>query len=146
MTPTLNFSPDDRLLRQFGFIGLFGFGLLAGAAAYEKLIFSMGLGAARLPVAVTLGSLAGCCLLFSLVRPRLNKALYVGLSVLTYPIGLVVSYLIMATLFFLVIGPIGFLVRTFGADPMQRRLERGAVSYWTRIERKNDSERYFRQF
>ena len=50
----IDFRPDDRTLRQFGFIALGGFGFVALIAWFEVLIFAFGLGAARAPVA------AGC--------------------------------------------------------------------------------------
>ena len=46
----INFNPDTKTLRQFGVIASVGFGVLAALAFYERLIFSFGLGAARMPV------------------------------------------------------------------------------------------------
>ena len=47
----LNLNPDAKTLRQFGFIALGGFGLLAALAYTESFIFSFGLGGSRLTVA-----------------------------------------------------------------------------------------------
>ena len=44
----LNLNPDARTLRQFGVIALFGFGLLGGAAYFQRAMFS-GLGDAHAP-------------------------------------------------------------------------------------------------
>ena len=49
----INFNPDTKTLRQFGVIALVGFGILAALAYYEKLIFSFGLGDARMPLVTT---------------------------------------------------------------------------------------------
>ena len=46
----------------------------------------------------------------------------------------VVSPLITGLLFYLVVTPIGFLMRRFGQDPLRLRFEPQAASYW--IERK----------
>ena len=43
----LDLNPDDRTLRQFGWIALGGFGFIAIIAWFEVLIFAFGLGAAR---------------------------------------------------------------------------------------------------
>ena len=43
----LNWRPDRRILRQFGFIAVAGFGFIAIIAWFEVLIFSFGLGGAR---------------------------------------------------------------------------------------------------
>jgi hypothetical protein len=84
--------------------------------------------------------------LFSLVYPRANKAIYVTLATLAYPIGLVVSYLIMALLFFGVFAPIGVLLRLSGRDPLRRAADKQRASYWTRSRAARAKESYFRQF
>ena len=63
----LNLNPEIRVLRQFGFFALFGFGFLAVIAHYEAFIFSFGLGAARANLVVVLGLMAGVSFLFSLI-------------------------------------------------------------------------------
>jgi len=74
----INFDPDTKTLRQFGVIALVGFGVLAVLAYYEKLIFSFGLGEARMPLVTTFAALGAIAALFSLVAPRANRVLYVG--------------------------------------------------------------------
>ena len=44
----INLSPDEKTLRQFGWIALGGFGFLAVIAWFEVLIFAFGYGLARL--------------------------------------------------------------------------------------------------
>ena len=99
----VNLQPDERTLRQFGFIALIGFGLIAGLAWHEVLVFSFGLGAAREPVAYGFGAVAVGSLLLSLVYPKANLPLYLGMTILTYPIGFVLSYLVLGTIFYLII-------------------------------------------
>jgi hypothetical protein len=142
----LNWNPERRLLRQFGFIALVGFALLALAAHHEVLIFSMGLGPARAPLVGVFACIAVVSATFSLVAPRLNRLLYIGISVLTYPIGLVLSYAILAVLFFVIIAPIGLLLRAFGKDPMRRRFDERARSYLTRAKQPASTEDYFRRY
>jgi hypothetical protein len=142
----LNWNPDRRTLRQFGFIALGGFGLLAALAWFERGLFAFGLGAAREWVAGAFAALAVLSALFSLVFPRGNWPIYAGLSLVALPIGFVLSYLIMATLFYLVIAPIGLLLRLFGKDPMQRGFDRRASSYWVDAHPPRPRESYFRQF
>jgi hypothetical protein len=142
----LNLAPDDRTLKQFGFIALGAFGLLALCAFYETWMFSFGLGALREPIAYALGGLGLLSGLFSLTWPKANKALFLGLTVLTYPIGIVMSYLIMGVLFFGVFAPIGALLRASGSDPMQRGVRGDATSYWSSARAKRSKESYFRQF
>lgn len=142
----INFRPDERILRQFGWIALGGFGLLALCAWNEWLVFRHGLGAAREPVAFALLGLGALSALFSLVFPKANAPLFVGLSVLAFPIGFVFSYLIMATLFYVVIAPVGLVMRVFGVDPMDRRLLPKAATYWVDARAPRAKADYFKQF
>jgi len=145
-TIEIDLHPDEKKLRQFGFIALVGFGFVAALAWYEALIFSFGLGSAREPLAYTLAGLAGLSLLFSLVAPRANLPIYLGISILTYPIGFVLSYLILGTLFYLIITPIGLVLRRFGSDPMERRILPETTSYWEEAPRARGRSSYFKQF
>jgi hypothetical protein len=142
----LNWRPDDRTLRQFGFIALAGFALLGALAWFERGLFAFGLGAAREPLALAFGGLALVSLLFSLVFPRGNWPIYVGLSAVALPIGFVLSYVIMGTLFYGVIAPIGLVLRLFGEDPMKRGFARDAATYWVDARPPRPRESYFRQF
>ena len=139
----LDLRPDERTLRQFGFIALGGFGFVAAIAWYEVLVFSFGLGAAREPVAYGVAALS---LLFSLVVPKANLPIYLGITILTYPIGFVLSYVILGTLFYLIIAPIGLVMRAFGADPMERRILPDADSYWEDAPPARGRASYFKQF
>jgi hypothetical protein len=142
----LNLSPDDRTLRQFGFIALGAFGLLAVCAFYEAWMFSFGLGERRELVAYALGGLGLLSGLLSLAWPKGNKPLFLGLTIVTYPIGIVMSYVILGALFFGVFAPIGALLRAAGNDPMQRRLRSDASSYWSSARADRSKASYFRQF
>jgi hypothetical protein len=141
-----NWRPDARTLRQFGFIALGGFGLLGALAWFERGMFAFGLGSAREPVAGLFFGLAALSLLFSLVFPRGNWPIYVGLSALALPIGFVLSYVILGTLFYGIIAPIGAVMRLFGKDPMNRGFLREAPTYWVDARPPRPRESYFRQF
>jgi len=142
----INFNPDTKTLRQFGVIAFVGFGILAALAYYEKLIFSFGLGEARMPVVATFAALGAIAVLFSLVAPKANRILYVGLTLLAFPIGFVLSYVIMGTLFFLVIGPIAVVMRLLRRDPMHRGYDANAPTYWSAAHPPRDKESYFHQY
>lgn len=142
----LNLNPDRKTLRQFGVIAFIGFGILALLAYYEKLIFAFGLGNARLTVVGVFVAIGTVALFFSLVFPKANRFLYVGLTLLAFPIGFVLSYVIMGTLYFLIIGPIAIFFRLFGRDSLHRRYDPNAPSYWTEASPPRDKESYFHQY
>ena len=145
-TIDLNLRPDERSLRQFGFIALVGFGFVAAIAWYEVFVFSFGLGAAREPVAYGFAGLAAVSLLFSLVVPKAHLPLYLGITILTYPIGFVLSYVILGVIFYGVIAPIGLVMRAFGSDPMERRILPEADSYWEDAPAGRKRASYFKQY
>jgi MFS family permease len=142
----INWRPDDRVLRQFGIIALFGFSFLAVLAWWELLIFSVGLGEARPIVTTVFAGLAGLSAIFSAVAPRANLPIYLGLTMLSYPIGFVLSYVIMGFLFFVMITPLGLFFRLTGYDPLHRKFDRDATTYWMDPRPRRGKESYFRQF
>jgi hypothetical protein len=142
----LDLNPDDRTLRQFGWIALGGFGFIAIIAWFEVLIFAFGLGAARPWVAGGALALGALSALFSIAHPRANRGIYVGLSVVTYPIGFVLSYVIMGFLFFGLIAPVAIFFRLTGRDSMRRGYDPAAETYWDDARPARPAESYFRQF
>lgn len=142
----LDWNPDRRTLRQFGAVALVGFGAIAALAWNEWLVFSFGLGAARPWVAGVLAGLGVLGGIFGLVAPAANKPLYVGVSLVAFPIGFVLSYLILGFLFYGIIAPVGAGLRIAGKDPMARRLEPDAPSYWSDARPPRSRESYFRQY
>ena len=78
-----------------------------------------------------------------LVSPPIIRPIYRFLIRVTFPIGWVASHLVVAAAYFLVVTPIGLLMRRWH-DPMRRTFEPSAPSYW--IECKPvERDRYFRQ-
>lgn len=142
----INFNPDSKTLRQFGIVAFFGFGSLAALAYREQLLFSFGLGDARVPLTIAFGVLATVAAFFSAVFPQANRVLYVGLTLLAFPIGFVLSHVIMATLFFLVIGPIAVVFRLVGRDSMNREYDSNASTYWSDARPPRDKASYFHQY
>jgi hypothetical protein len=143
----INFSPDEKTLRQFGWIALAGFGFIAAIAWFEVLIFSaIELGAAKPWVVGISGGLALLAAIFSLVWPKANLPIFVGLSVITFPIGFVLSYLIMGFLFYVLIAPVAIFFKLIGRDPMHRSYDPDATSYWSEPRAKRPNADYFKQY
>jgi hypothetical protein len=134
----INRNPTRKELNQFGFIWL-GFLILFGAIARFKLgaqTLALGLWVAAVVVPV-IGWLV----------PSFMRLVFVGMSYLAWPIGFVVSHVILAVVYYLVFTPIGLLMRLFGYDPMKRKFDPSASTYWVaRGPEATEPKRYFRQF
>ena len=115
----INLRPTSRELRQFGCIALAGFTLLGGWILWKGTLFGFNLGSAAPTVGYVFWGLAALTALFSVLVPTANRPLYVALVLVTWPIGFVVSHVIMAVVFFGVITPVGLLFRVLGRDPTQ---------------------------
>jgi hypothetical protein len=134
----INKDPTRRQLNQFGFIWL-GFLALFGMIAHFK--FGSPLAARWLWVAAVVVPIIGWLV------PAFMRLVFVGMSYLAWPIGFVVSHVVLAVVYYLVLTPIGLLTRLFGYDSMKRKFDSEAESYWIeRSAERVDSKRYFRQF
>jgi len=134
----LELRPEKHQLRSFGLFWLPGFCLLVALFAWLRYEHSQ--------LAMILSAVALVSILVSLVQPRVLQPLFVILMVVTFPIGIVVSHLLIAAVYYLVITPIGLLLRLRGRDAMKRRFPGGEESYWVERETVEDQRRYFRQF
>jgi hypothetical protein len=86
-------------------------------------------------------------LAMALLVPRRLKPFQKGWMVLGLCLGLVVSSGLMIVLFYLVVTPLGLLMRLRGRDPLKRAFDRDAKSYWIPRDRGGaDKTRYERQF
>ncbi len=93
--------------------------------------------------AVVVWGLTGVLALVGLLVPATIRPIYRFMIRVTFPIGWVMSHAIVGAAYFLVITPIGYLMR-LSHDPMRRQFEPSAKSYWIDCERV-DRDRYFRQ-
>ncbi|MFI5336179.1 MAG: hypothetical protein ACHQ5A_05325 [Opitutales bacterium] len=73
------------------------------------------------------------------------RRLYVGLSYATYPIGYVVSSAVLTLLYYGVLTPLGLILWLCRYDPLQRRFDPEAASYWHKRPGPRRPESYFRQ-
>ncbi|QDV89330.1 hypothetical protein RAS2_03950 [Phycisphaerae bacterium RAS2] len=140
----IDWKPSNRILRNFGLIGVVAFSAFAGLIRYDFGWFDKIPGTP--PVIYTLLGLAGYCGLFALVAPPALKWLYILLTVVSFPIGFVVSYVVVLVMFFLVITPIAMVFKLIGRDPMNRRFNPSLASYWIARTPPATAKRYFQQF
>jgi hypothetical protein len=143
----INWKPDQRHLRVFGLAGTVVFALLAAAATGKMT--AQGAAHACDSDAVLIGLMwAAICIwtLLAIFRPKYLLPFYVVISAVSLPIGIVVSFAILAVLYFGVFTPIALAFRLMGRDVLHRRFDASAKTYWTPRQPVEDVRRYFRQF
>lgn len=143
----LNLKPDRRHLRDFGWVALVIFGLLGGLVTWKHAILGIHLSEpATRTTAMALWMVGGLSGLLSLVRPEWNRFLYLLLTLVAFPIGFVVSHVIIAIIFYVIITPVGLVFRLMRRDSLTRKFDRSAPTYWVDRPPVDSVERYFRQF
>jgi hypothetical protein len=134
----INTRPTRRQLDQFGLIWLVFFAVLGAVARFRW--HAPGGSTAIWCAAVAVPAIGW-------LVPGFMRWVYVGMSYLAWPIGFVVSHVVLALVYYVVLTPIGLVARVLGYDAMQRRGGADRDSYW--VERPADGaapRRYFRQF
>ena len=81
-----------------------------------------------------------------MIRPQALRRLYVGLMYAVWPIGMVVSHVLLGSIYYLMVTPIGLLRRLFGGDPMTRRFDPAAKTYWNPRRKRTIMKHYVRQY
>ncbi len=133
----INWNPTKRELRQFSVALLVASGLVGGLLwwrlgpnPWSQALWIGG------PIASVIGLLA----------PPAIKPLFLGLTLLAFPIGLVIGTLALALVYYGMVTPIGLVFRLFGRDLMKRKPDPEATSYWIRRPSQVPAKRYFQQF
>src|SRR4051794_26990665 len=153
MTHTaIPWHPPRRVLRQFAALSLVCAAVLtwrggrppggagrarpAGGGGAGRLVSAPGgPPAARAAVVGVVGA----------IRPGGARLPFLALFLLTFPIGWVVSQVVLATLFYLVFTPVGIAFRLAGRDALALR-PTDRPSHWLPRQPTTDAGRYFRQF
>ena len=132
----IQWNPSTKQLRQFAGIWFPAFcGLVGWSIGHKTGHWSE----------VEIGwVLAGLLSVGGLVLPALIRPIFVGLILLTFPIGWVVSHLLLGLIFYGVVTPIGLILRISGHDPLQLEKPSGN-SVWKTPVGKTDAPRYLQQ-
>jgi hypothetical protein len=133
----VNWNPPRNQLRQFAVLFLIFIGGL-GTILYFK--------GKPLIVSEILWNLSWIVCLAGVIYPPLVRPVYVVMMAVALPIGFVVSTILMLVIYYLIVTPIGLVMRLFGYDPMRMRPAAGTESFWIERPKASDVRRYFRQY
>ena len=133
----LPLKPTGRVLRQFAAAWLIFF-LAAGVHRY----FARG----EHEAGVLLGVIAAVVGLAGLLRPATVRWLFVGATVAAFPIGWVVSQVMLAAMFYGIITPLALLFRIQGRDVLARKPAPDRPTFWLPKQTPKEMGTYFRQY
>jgi|SRR5271157_4718079 len=137
-TPLIRFNknPTSRQLLAFAAAWLVLLGLLGSQTWFRG----------RHSAAEAAWALAVLVPLAGLLSRRFLRFAYLLLSYATFPIGFVVSHVVLALVYYLALTPIGLTMRLFRYDPLFRRFDPKAQSYWIRRGGTKPPATYFQQY
>jgi hypothetical protein len=133
----VNRNPSAGTLRQFARIVLPVFVTLFGALLWWR--------SGSLTSAAMVWGIGALAAIGAIASREVARQLFVGLQVITYPIGLVVSTVVLALLFYAVFTPFALVMRLAGRDALRLR-KRDAASHWVPYQQKDGPADAFRQY
>jgi hypothetical protein len=74
--------------------------------------------------------LSGIFFASAIIRPRILKPVYIFWMGLAFVLGWINTRLILSAIFYLVLTPIGLVIRLLGKDLLDRKMDFKAASYW----------------
>lgn len=133
----INTNPSQRELKQFAFAWLVFFLLIAGLMHWRE---ASGPAVWALVLLAILVPAIGC-----LWRPVLRLT-YLGMASLAYPIGFVISHLILMLVYYLIMTPTGLILRLTHRGFFPKKPDPEIGSYWTAKTRTRKADDYFKQY
>ncbi len=133
----LNWRSSSRDLRLFA---------VAQFVLAAQLIWMASRGTGWTTFTACLLAASGLGAIIGLYSPQAVRPVYVVWMLLTFPIGWVLSHLVLALVYYGVVTPIGLILRICGRDSLQLRQNPTATTYWNERNQPSDPARYFRQF
>ena len=130
----MNWEPTDRQLKQFGVIALVALPALGW------------LWSGNLTAICVLAGIGAFLAVLGLLVPRSLKPIFVALSVLCIPIGIVVGELAMLMIYYGLFLPMAILFRLMNRDRLERKFDRQAETYWKPKQQPSGPASYFRQW
>ena len=134
----INWNPSDKDLGNFGRIAV-----IASILVATFLYTTDALTLKWCLLVVGIGILFFVC---SLLSMTVTKLIYLGLTLVTFPIGMFISFVLLAGFYYLLLTPVGLIFRLIGRDSLRRKYDTTAQSYWIPRRASDNIKRYFNQF
>jgi hypothetical protein len=134
----INWNPSRKDLRIFGIAAL-----IASVVISLMLYIFKGIELQWISILIAVGFVIFLC---SLISVKGTRMIYLGLSLVTLPIGWILSFILLAVFYYLIVTPIGLIFRLAGRDPLHRKFDSTTKSYWIKRNSPDTLDRYFHQF
>ncbi len=134
----INWKPSHRELRQFA-----GIWFPLACAILCWLVYKA---TGSWQSSAVLGSVAAVLAVTAYFVPAFGQRLFVVWMMAVFPIGWTVSHVLMGMIYFLLITPMGLIMRLCGRDSMGRKFLPQRDSYWVPHQAPKDKHQYFRQY
>jgi len=133
----INKNPGKTELRWFGLALLAFFSILGGMVFWRT---------GSLAVPRVLWTIGVSITALYYLAPPLRRPLFIGWSYLTFPLGWLLTHAILAIVYFVLLTPVGLVMKILGRDPLTRSFDPEKDSYWVRRPPTSEPSRYFRQY
>ena len=138
---SINWQPGKKELKSFGWAMLVGFALIGGVLHLGWFPFKTAHPTAAL-VCWSFGTISG---VLGLAGTRAVLPIYWAWMGIAFVMGNIISRILLALVYYLVVTPIGLLMRCTGRDLLH--LKRQAEdTYWVDVTYRTDKNAYERQF
>lgn len=134
----VNWNPNKKDLRVFGIGALVATAILATILHFRK----------GLPIkwAFVIAGFGLTVCILSFILPKIARFIYIAMVALAMPIGMTLSFVLMALFYYLILTPTGLFFRLIGRDLLDLKFDRTAESYWVKRKPPDSMKRYFHQF
>lgn len=134
----INLNPENKDLRIFALAGLVMSIIIA------TLLYATQDLAIKWSLCIVGAGLS--LFVLSLVYVRAVKFFYLALTIVAYPIGTILSVVVLAIFYYLIITPVGLIFKIIGRDVLRRNYRFNSDSYWVSHKMPDNIKRYFQQF
>ena len=138
----VNWNPDVAERKKFALSLMLGFPIIALILAVVTRLSSH----AWNPFFLWLGVIGFAIGALLWLIPQIARPFYAIWFFLGCCVGIVMGNTLFALFYYLLLTPMGLVMRLAGRDPLRRRFDRSTPSYWRDAEKVVDMKRYYRQF
>jgi hypothetical protein len=131
----LKLKEDPKEWRKAALMSALGLAVLSSLLRWRRV----------LPVAawVLVLCLLAAVAVAAALRPPWFRGYYRVSARLGFAISQMAGRIVLALFFFIILTPLGLVLRLFGKDPLRLRRPVGVESYWSEVRRKSSLDRLF---